>query len=52
VGFSWVVAMTRIPGISHLLERSYRVFAKRRLRLTGRCDADGCRIDPAPVAGQ
>lgn len=41
VGFGWLVALTRIPGISHLLDWAYLKFAKNRLRLTGRCDADG-----------
>lgn len=40
VGFSWVVALTRLPGISHILDACYGWFAKNRLRLTGRC-ADG-----------
>lgn len=43
VGFSWVVAPTRLPGISHLLDFGYKVFAKNRLRLTGRCNANGCQ---------
>jgi len=37
VGFGPVVWITRIPGISHLLDAGYRLFAKHRLRLTGRC---------------
>jgi hypothetical protein len=47
VGFSWVVALTRLPGLSHLLEWAYVAFAKRPLRLAGRCDSAGCRIDAA-----
>ena len=45
VGFSWLVAATRLPLISPLLEIGYRQFAKRRLKWTGRCgsSADGCR---------
>jgi predicted DCC family thiol-disulfide oxidoreductase YuxK len=42
VGFGWLVWPTRWPGISHALEFGYRVFAKSRLRLTGRCSASGC----------
>jgi len=43
VGFSWVVAPTRLPGISHLMDVGYVIFAKNRLRLTGRCNANGCK---------
>lgn len=43
VGFSWFVAPTRLPGISHVMDFGYRIFAKNRLRLTGRCDATGCK---------
>jgi predicted DCC family thiol-disulfide oxidoreductase YuxK len=42
VGFGPLVRLTRLPGISHLLELSYRWFAKNRLRLTGRCTDRGC----------
>lgn len=41
-----LVAPTRLPGISHLLDWGYRVFARNRLRLTGRCDA-ACRLPEA-----
>ncbi len=37
IGFRWIVAVTRVPGISHLMRLGYHVFAKNRLRLTGRC---------------
>jgi predicted DCC family thiol-disulfide oxidoreductase YuxK len=40
-GFGPLVSLTRIPGVSHLLDASYRWFAKNRLRITGRCDEDG-----------
>lgn len=39
VGFERLVRLTRLPGISALLELAYRLFARNRLRLTGRCDA-------------
>jgi predicted DCC family thiol-disulfide oxidoreductase YuxK len=42
VGYGWLVAPTRLPGVSHLLDLAYRVFARNRLRLTGRCDDAGC----------
>ncbi len=41
-GLAPLVALTRIPGISQLLDLVYRWFAKNRLRLTGRCDATTC----------
>lgn len=41
VGFGWLVRITRVPGISHLLSLGYRWFAKRRLSWTGR-DRDSC----------
>ena len=44
VGFGSLVALTRLPGISHGLNAGYRVFAKNRLRFTGRCDAS-CSVD-------
>jgi len=41
IGFRWLVAITRVPGLSHLLSLGYRLFAANRLRLTGRCAPDG-----------
>jgi predicted DCC family thiol-disulfide oxidoreductase YuxK len=50
VGFGWLVAPTRLPGISHLLDFGYGLFARNRLRLTGRCQPNGaCRL-PKPDA--
>lgn len=39
VGWTWPVALTRLPVVRPLLDAGYRVFAKNRLRLTGRSDA-------------
>ena len=44
VGFGWIVAVTRWPGISHLLDWGYKVFAKNRLKWTGRCEDGSCKI--------
>lgn len=45
IGFGWLVAVTRVPGVSHLCRLGYHLFAKNRLRLTGRCAPDGaCAI--------
>jgi len=44
VGFRWAVRVSRIPGISWLLDRAYFWFAKNRLRLTRRCDSGACAL--------
>lgn len=46
VGFRWLVALTRLPLLSQLLDLGYWGFAKNRLRFTGRCAADGaaCKV--------
>jgi predicted DCC family thiol-disulfide oxidoreductase YuxK len=38
-GLGWLVAPTRWPPLRGLFERAYRVFARNRLRWTGREDA-------------
>lgn len=40
LGFGPLMALTRLPGLSHLLDLGYHLFAKNRLRLTGRCIKD------------
>ncbi len=44
VGFRAIVSITRWPGISHLLDIAYGAFARNRLRLTGRCSGESCRV--------
>ena len=44
VGFGWAVALTRLPGVSHALDLAYGVFARNRLRLTGRCEDGACAL--------
>jgi predicted DCC family thiol-disulfide oxidoreductase YuxK len=48
VGFRWLVPVTRAPGVSHALDLGYQVFAKNRLKWTGRCvpDASGACAVP------
>jgi len=47
IGWRRLVAVSRLPGISHLLRAGYALFARNRLRLTGRCDPDGaCALGP------
>lgn len=42
VGFGPLVALTRMPGVSRLLDAAYRWFARNRMRLTGRCEGGAC----------
>lgn len=48
VGFRTLVALTRVPGVRHVLDFAYARFAENRLRLTGRCEAGACEV-PAPA---
>ena len=42
VGFGPLVSLTRLPVISQLLGWGYSIFARNRLRLTGRCTRQTC----------
>jgi predicted DCC family thiol-disulfide oxidoreductase YuxK len=44
VGFGALVALTRLPGVRHALDAAYALFAKNRLRLTGRCADGSCAV--------
>ena len=47
VGLGWLMAPTRWPGLRRLAELAYRIFARNRLRWTGRsaaCEAGRCRV--------
>lgn len=46
VGFGPLVYLTRLPLVAPLLAIAYRLFARNRLRLTGRCDDGGCALPP------
>ena len=46
VGFGSVVWLTRLPGVSHLMDLGYGIFARNRLKFTGRCNADTCEVAP------
>ena len=48
VGFERTVALTRLPGIAGMLDLGYELFAKNRLRLTGRCENDVCAVTSPP----
>ncbi len=41
VGLTPLVWITRLPLVAGLLEVAYRIFARNRLRWTGRCSDDG-----------
>lgn len=47
VGFGPVVALTRLPGVTQLLDGAYRWFAANRLRITGRCQDGTCALPEA-----
>lgn len=50
VGFGRLVAFTRLPGVSGVLDFAYERFAEHRLRLTGRCTPDSCTTSPSAEA--
>ena len=44
VGFGALVKLSRAKGVSHALDAAYSLFAKNRLRLTGRCEGGACEL--------
>ncbi|MCC7541764.1 MAG: DUF393 domain-containing protein [Deltaproteobacteria bacterium] len=44
VGFGPLVWLSRLPGVDALLEVAYAMFARNRLRWTGRCKAETCPV--------
>ena len=46
VGFGPLVTVTRLPLISQVLDLGYWIFARNRLRLTGRCTSNVCSVTP------
>jgi predicted DCC family thiol-disulfide oxidoreductase YuxK len=47
VGLGWLMAPTRWPGLRRVADLAYRIFARNRLRWTGRessCEAEKCEI--------
>ena len=50
VGFGPLVALTRLPVVREALDLGYRLFARNRLRLTGRCDdREECEVESGRV---
>ncbi|MEI8382432.1 MAG: DUF393 domain-containing protein [Planctomycetota bacterium] len=52
VGFGPLVAVTRLPIISQVMDLGYVLFARNRLRLTGRCQAGTCDIKSKTGTGE
>ena len=48
VGFGPIVFLSRLPVISQGLDLGYVLFARNRLRLTGRCTSDTCSVKHYP----
>lgn len=47
IGFRRLVAVSRWPGMAQFLSLGYFVFARNRLRLTGRCKDEACALPGA-----
>jgi predicted DCC family thiol-disulfide oxidoreductase YuxK len=47
VGLKPLIPLTRLPGVRQGLEAGYKVFARNRLRLTGRCTEESCALPEA-----
>ncbi len=46
VGYKRLAALSRLPLLSQLLDLGYTLFARNRLKLTGRCTAQSCSVKP------
>ncbi|TWU30435.1 thiol-disulfide oxidoreductase DCC family protein [Bythopirellula polymerisocia] len=42
VGFKRLTALSRLPLVTQVLDLGYSIFARNRLRLTGRCSTQTC----------
>jgi predicted DCC family thiol-disulfide oxidoreductase YuxK len=49
VGLTLLVWPTRLPVFAGVLDKAYQMFARNRLRWTGRCAESGgtCRVGPS-----
>jgi predicted DCC family thiol-disulfide oxidoreductase YuxK len=56
VGLKPLVAVSRLPGVSHAAEAAYELFARHRLTLTGRrgvvCDGQSCALHGGRQVGE
>ena len=50
IGLGPLVAVSRLPLVRHALDWGYRIFAKNRLKWTGRCVDGVCELPRQPVA--
>jgi len=48
IGFRWAMTISRLPIIRQMMNAGYILFARNRLRLTGRCNAQTCAIHHHP----
>ena len=48
IGLKPLVAVSRLPGVSHALDAAYGWFARNRLHITGRCTPESCSIEHKP----
>jgi predicted DCC family thiol-disulfide oxidoreductase YuxK len=46
-GFGWLMRLSRLAVVRDVLDAAYRLFARNRLRLTGRCDDGACALPRA-----
>lgn len=49
VGLKPLIPLSRLPGIRQGLDAGYKVFARNRLKITGRCTPESCAVDGAPL---
>ncbi len=49
-GYEKLAAFSRLPVVAQVLSAGYWLFAKNRLRLTGRCADRQCAVHRAPTA--
>ena len=52
LGFGPLVFLSRLPLIVQVLDWGYALFARNRLRLTGRCFANGCLAKSESASSQ
>jgi predicted DCC family thiol-disulfide oxidoreductase YuxK len=50
VGLKPLIPLSRLPGIRHGLDAGYKLFARNRLRLTGRCNDESCALPESQPA--
>ena len=51
VGFRWAIGATRVFGVRQGLDSAYQLFAKNRLKWTGRCADGQCAVPQSEAQG-